>query len=117
MGGESEGGRARLRDVQAFLRSLVAPKPPEPSYPVLPTVGKRGESSVPGVFLAGEVAGSPLLRLGINAGHAWVESVAAELRAEREAAKSGDTEEEVHDLVIVGAGAAGLAAAVRAKEL
>jgi NosR/NirI family transcriptional regulator, nitrous oxide reductase regulator len=97
----------------AYFRSLVAPKAPEPSYPTLPEVADSGESSIPGVFLAGEVAGMPLLRLGMNAGHDLVERLKPELDAEKSTSPAND----VLDLFIVGAGAAGLAAAVRAKEL
>src|SRR5262249_30153233 len=97
--------------VLRFLRALVAPKAPEPSYPDLPWVGEGGRSSVPGIHLAGEVAGLPLLRLGMNAGHELVERLAPEIARER------DAEEGVLDLLIVGAGAAGLAAAARAKAL
>lgn len=86
--------------------------PAEPSYPKLPLADERGESSVRGVFLAGEVAGSPLLRLGMNAGVDLVDRLGPEIEAERaELPREG-----VLDLLIVGAGAAGLAAAVRAKE-
>jgi thioredoxin reductase/polyferredoxin len=86
---------------------------PEPSYPKLPLSDERGESSVRGVYLAGEVAGSPLLRLGMNAGVDLVDRLGPELIAERgELPREG-----VYDLLIVGAGAAGLAAAVRAQEL
>jgi NosR/NirI family transcriptional regulator, nitrous oxide reductase regulator len=94
-----------------FVRSLVAPKALEPSYPILPEVGPDGETSVPGVYVAGEVAGLPLLRLGMNAGVALVDRLRSDL--EREKAEGDD----VLDLFIVGAGAAGLAASARAKEL
>lgn len=80
---------------------------------MLPEVDARGESSVPGVYLAGEVAGLPLLRLGINAGHELVERLRAELVAHAAAHPATD----VYDLVIVGAGAAGLGAAAHAKAL
>jgi thioredoxin reductase/ferredoxin len=98
----------------SFVRALVAPKAPQPSYPELPWVGAGQQSSMPGIYLAGEVAGLPLLRLGINAGHDLVEALAPELIADR-AQHLGQPG--LLDLLIVGAGAAGLAAAVRAKEL
>src|SRR5688572_2508547 len=101
--------RDRLSAVLAFLKSLFSPKAPEPSYPVLPAADEKGESSVPGVYLVGEVAGTPLIKLGLNAGHALVDRLAPELRGEQ----GGDA----WDFVIVGAGAAGLAAAARAQSL
>jgi NosR/NirI family transcriptional regulator, nitrous oxide reductase regulator len=95
--------------VLAFLKSLFARKAPEPSYPVLPAADEKGESSVPGVYLVGEVAGTPLIKLGLNAGHALIDRLAPEVQAERG--------QEAWDFVIVGAGASGLAAAARAKAL
>ncbi len=95
----------------AFLNALIAPKSPEPSYPVLPAADARGESSVRGVYLVGEVAGTPLIKLGLNAGHDLVDQLAPEVEAER------GQESDAYDLVIVGAGAAGLAAAARARAL
>lgn len=93
-----------------LARRLFAPKTPEPSYPLLPEVSARGESSVPGVYLAGEVAGTPLIKLDLNDGHDLIDRLHPELAAESRPAGA-------YDLVIVGAGAAGLGAAARAKEL
>ena len=96
-----------------FAKGLLAPKRPEPSYPVLPAVSETGESSVRGVFLVGEVAGTPLIKLGLNAGFEAVEQLAPAIEAMRGQADDPD----ILDLVIVGAGASGLGAAARAKEL
>lgn len=93
-------------------RDLFAPRAPEPSYPVLPYVRADGATSVPGVFAAGEIAGQSLLKTSLNAGHDLAVRLAAELAREGEP-PGGD----VLDLVIVGAGAAGLAAAAAAREL
>ncbi|MBI3723331.1 NAD(P)-binding domain-containing protein [bacterium] len=84
---------------------------PEPSYPPLPEVGESAESNVPGVYLLGEIAGVPLIKLGLNQGVEIAEKLAKELgppRAEDPA---------LLDLVIVGAGSSGLGAAARAHEL
>jgi thioredoxin reductase/polyferredoxin len=93
----------------AFLRTLVRPKAPEPSYPRLPAVGHDGESNIAGLYLTGEVAGTPLIKLGLNAGHEVVERIHAELGAGRD--------DDLLDVLIVGAGASGLGAAMRAHEL
>jgi len=89
---------------------LFRAKRPEPSYPDLPVVSKQNESNVSGIYLAGEVAGTPLLKLGINQGHSLVEQLAPELKAT-------PSEGGVYDLIIIGAGASGFAAMVRAHEL
>ena len=40
--------------------------PPSPSYPILPRVGPDGESSIRGLYLLGDVAGKPLIKIGLN---------------------------------------------------
>ncbi|MEQ8768666.1 MAG: NAD(P)-binding domain-containing protein, partial [Planctomycetota bacterium] len=89
---------------------LTRPKTSEPSYPLLPAVSDSGETNVPGIYAAGELAGTPLVKLGLNAGHALVERIAPELKEE---ARS----EDILDLVIVGSGSSGFAATVAAKDL
>ena len=103
----------RLRRLSDFAGLLVSKKKPEPSYPTLPAVDEHGQSSVRGIFLVGEVAGVPLIKLGLNAGHEIVDQLAPQIKAER---GESDTSE-VLDLMIVGAGASGLGAAARAQEL
>jgi thioredoxin reductase/NAD-dependent dihydropyrimidine dehydrogenase PreA subunit len=67
----------------------------------------------PGVFVAGDLTGVPLIRNAIAQGARAVDRIAGTLpRAER----SRDTGSSV-DLVVVGAGPAGLSAALRAREL
>lgn len=63
----------------------------------------------PGVHLAGDVTGLPLIRNAINQGAHAVRAIAASLRSE--AARHPD----LLDLVIVGAGPAGISAALEAK--
>ena len=55
------------------LVSLFAGKRPEPSYPVLPQVRDTGESSVRGLYLVGEIGGTPLIKLDLNQGVEVVE--------------------------------------------
>ncbi len=64
----------------------------------------------PMVFLAGDLTGVPLIKHAIRQGRLVAEQVAAKLRG---LAPVPD----VHDLVIVGAGPAGLSATLRAREL
>lgn len=68
----------------------------------------------PGLFLAGDVTGLPLIKNAILQGAHAVEKIAASLEAEGPLPGSG---ERPKDLVIVGAGPAGISAALRAKEL
>ncbi len=95
------------------LAALFARRP-EPSYPKLPRVDADGRASVPGVFVVGDAAGTPLLKLGMNAGAHVAGAVDAELGP-------GDPDgtnpqREVLDVAVIGAGAAGLACALRLKK-
>jgi thioredoxin reductase len=66
-------------------------------------------STAPGLFLAGEVTGYALVRTAIAHGTAVAEEVA------RRVAGAGASANGVHDLVIVGAGPAGLSCALQAR--
>ena len=74
-----------------------------------PEVGHAGRSSVPGVWVAGELAGHVLLRDAAESGAAAVRAIAAE----RGFAKSSDPD--TPDVAIIGAGVAGIAAAIEAR--
>jgi thioredoxin reductase/NAD-dependent dihydropyrimidine dehydrogenase PreA subunit len=78
--------------------------------PDVPRLTEELESTVPGVFVAGELGGLALIRNAIEQGARAVEAVAARVRAER--VRRGDA-----DVLIVGAGPAGLAASLKAIEL
>ncbi|MBT6143888.1 MAG: NAD(P)-binding domain-containing protein, partial [Gemmatimonadetes bacterium] len=105
-----------LDQLKSFGQGLTAPKRPEPSYPVLPAADDTGQSSVEGVYLVGEVAGTPLIKLGLNAGHDVVAQLADELRQESRS-DSQNVDSSTFDLIIIGAGASGLGAAAHAKKL
>jgi thioredoxin reductase len=73
-----------------------------------PAVDEHLESrDVPGLFLAGDLTGLPLIKNAINQGVRAIDRVAATLPRRRSA--------EI-DVIVIGAGPAGLAAALRAKE-
>jgi thioredoxin reductase/ferredoxin len=100
--------------VASFVSQLFAPKRPQPSYPLLPEVDEdTAETNIPGVYAVGEAAGTPLVLLGLNAGHELVERIGPALKETRSEAHDDD----VYDLVIVGSGSSGFAATVAAKDL
>ena len=66
----------------------------------------------PGLFLAGEVTAHALVKTAIDHGVDVANEVALRVRA---SAASGATVGELHDLIIVGAGPAGLACALEAR--
>lgn len=94
----------------ALAQRLFAPKRLGPSYPTLPVIDDGGQTNIPGIYAAGELAGTPLVRLGLNAGHDLIERLAAELQGD------SSSDSDVLDVLIVGSGSSGLAASVAAKD-
>jgi thioredoxin reductase/NAD-dependent dihydropyrimidine dehydrogenase PreA subunit len=78
----------------------------------MPLLDDWNETSVPGLFIAGELGGLALIRNAVGQGRRVIERIARRATAAR-AGAGGD----VRDVVIVGAGPAGAAAAATAREL
>ncbi len=78
------------------------------SRPDIPVLTATGESSVPGIFIAGELGGISLIRNAINQGRTAIDEIA------RRAATNSARRD--LDVLIVGAGPAGLSAALAAIE-
>lgn len=77
-----------------------------------PKVGDDRQSlDVPGLWLAGDVAGAPLIKLAIHDGTQAVDAIAKSL------ATAGPAPAGVLDVAVIGAGPAGLAGLFRAREL
>lgn len=81
---------------------------PAGTVEALPEVREDGSTSVPGLLIAGDLAGTPLLKFALDSGARMARRVAGELAGSD--APSGRL-----DLVIVGGGVAGMAAAVEAR--
>lgn len=78
----------------------------------VPDLNHQFESrSVPGVYIAGELGGRGLIKNAVNEGRLAMEGVAASLRDDP---FRGNTEGGVHDVIVVGAGPAGLSAGLEA---
>jgi len=75
----------------------------------LPRLGENGATNVPGLRVAGDLAGVPLLKLALDSAARAVRAMAAELPSARDRA--------LPDLAIVGAGPAGVNAALEAKRI
>lgn len=75
----------------------------------LPIVGDDGETNVAGLRIAGDLTGIPLLKLAIDSGVRAVRAFARELSADP------SRDPAVLDLVIVGGGVSGIAAAIEAR--
>ena len=73
------------------------------------------ESSVPGVYCIGDLTGIPLIKLAAESGYELIEFLHADPAFRADADHNKD--DSVYDIVIVGAGPGGMAAAIRAREL
>jgi NosR/NirI family transcriptional regulator, nitrous oxide reductase regulator len=75
----------------------------------LPLVGEAGTTNVPGLRVAGDLAGVPLLKFAADSAAAAVQAFQAELKPTRD--------RRVMDIAIIGGGVAGLSAALEAQRL
>jgi len=83
------------------------------SRPDVPILDENLESSIPGVFIVGELGGMALVRHGINQGTQAIDEIARRIRSMAgEHALMAPL-----DVLIVGCGPAGIAATLRAKQL
>ena len=77
----------------------------------LPEVREDGSTNVPGLYITGDLTGIPLLKFAADGGAKVVRRIASDPELEKLRAI------EAHDLVIIGAGVSGMAAALEAKRL
>src|SRR6476469_11060364 len=76
----------------------------------LPVSGPGGVTTLPGVRIVGDLTGIPLLKFSSHTGAEAVREILKEQRGRRKA------EEGTLDLAIIGAGVAGISAAIEAKK-
>ena len=81
----------------------------------LPGVGGDGQSSVPGLYIVGDLTGIPLLKFSADSGARAVQHLAR--NPEFQQARNRDNAGEVIDVAIIGAGISGMAAALEARKL
>ncbi len=74
----------------------------------IPLLNDSGETTVPGVFIAGELSGFALINNAVNQGKSVVEAIADDMVPSADGAL---------DVLVVGAGPAGMSAGLRAAEL
>jgi len=75
-----------------------------------PFLKKNNESNIPGLFIIGDLAGAPVIKYAMAQGHDVIEHIATLPGA------IGGGDGDLIDVVIIGGGAAGLNAALQAKE-
>jgi thioredoxin reductase (NADPH) len=74
----------------------------------LPHISKNFETNVPGIFIAGELGGMGLIRNAVEQGRQAVENIAKSVKKDHKAE---------FDLIIIGAGPAGISGCLMAKKL
>ncbi|TDI50401.1 MAG: 4Fe-4S binding protein [Acidobacteria bacterium] len=81
----------------------------------LPDVQPDGSTNVPGLYVVGDLTGIPLLKLSLDTGAKAVRTIAGDpgFQQDRKSKTAGDPE--LLDLLIVGAGVGGMAAAREAE--
>jgi thioredoxin reductase (NADPH) len=77
----------------------------------MPQLTPDYETTIPGLFIIGELGGLALIKNAVNQGRDCVDTVAARLKEQPIPPMPG-----VHDILIVGAGPAGISASLRAIE-
>ncbi|MFQ5605875.1 MAG: NAD(P)-binding domain-containing protein, partial [bacterium] len=98
-----------LHSTKQFVQRLFDSKF-DPAIVKLPQVRENHESNIPGLYLIGEVRGTPLIKQGLNQGNCLINDL---FESQPPSNLPGD----VYDVLIVGAGASGIGAANRAQEL
>ena len=74
-----------------------------------PDLNKHRESSIPGLYVIGDLAGAPVIKLAMEQGVEVIEHIARKIRP-------GLGGGNVYDVIVIGAGAAGLNAALAAND-
>ncbi|MBF0245852.1 MAG: NAD(P)-binding domain-containing protein, partial [Planctomycetes bacterium] len=80
----------------------------------MPLLRNQYDTSVPGLYCIGDLTGIPLIKPAAESGHELVERLAKETDFQEARQKNG---EELFDLIIVGAGPAGVSACLHATRL
>ncbi len=79
----------------------------------LPEVNQDGSTGVPGLYVVGDLTGIPLLKFSSDTGARAVQTIVKDAAFQKERASKGS---DVVDLVVIGAGVSGMAAAMEAKK-
>jgi thioredoxin reductase/ferredoxin len=78
-----------------------------------PEINQNGETSVKGVFIIGDLTGIPLLKLAAESGKKIIDFF--EQDNDFQKSRQNKKEQDVYDLLIIGAGPAGVAAGIEAS--
>jgi thioredoxin reductase (NADPH) len=82
----------------------------------MPALTPEFETSIPNLFIAGELGGLALIKNAVNQGRECIDMITSRLPQLRETTPSVNGHSDVIDVIIVGAGPAGISASLRATE-
>lgn len=77
-----------------------------------PEISNKGETSLEGVYIVGDLTGIPLLKLASEGGA----SIVHQFTADPDFRSKGNLAEEIQDVIVVGAGPSGVAAALECEK-
>ena len=82
----------------------------------LPVVREDGSTNVPGLFVTGDITGIPLLKFAAHTGARAIETILSNLAFVQRNQNVAFEGNPVLDLVIIGGGVSGMAAALEARK-
>lgn len=103
-GAAKEGSNDLLNNYARWLHTRW----PSGRVEKLPVAGEDGSTNVPGLYIAGDLRGIPLLKFAADSGARVIRTIATGLTG-----RGGD----VTDVAVIGGGIAGMAAAMEARRL
>jgi NosR/NirI family transcriptional regulator, nitrous oxide reductase regulator len=95
-----------IRNIQSWIAGRIFSTADGPSR--RPLLSKDNESSIKGLYVVGDLAGAPVIKLAMQQGHDVIETIASK--------HSPDNDSDVLDIIVIGSGAAGLNAALAAND-
>lgn len=88
-----------------FFKTLFGPKTLGASYPEIPAINHRFESSVNNLFVIGDLSGTPLIKMAMNQGFDLANQLKNQLDSTRPKIPQG-----AYEVMVIGGGCAGLGA-------
>ncbi len=79
-----------------------------------PEIDANGETSVKGIYIVGDLTGIPLLKLAAESGKQTVNTIVGDQKFTDQ--KKSNSESDIHDIIIIGAGPGGIAAGLEAQK-
>jgi len=77
-----------------------------------PEIDERGETSVKGIYIAGDLIGIPLLKLAAESGKKIISTILSDQDFQK--LKSSKKDNGIYDILVIGAGPAGISAGIEA---